>query len=106
MNFILGSKSIVRRFYQLNMIVCCCLITKSCPILLRLPWTVAHQTPLSVEFLGKNIGVGCRFLLQGIFPTQGSNVCLRYWQAGPFLLSHQGSLNMTVTLFKLYICTL
>ena len=22
---------------------------------------------------GKNTGVGCRFLLQGIFPTQGSN---------------------------------
>ena len=22
---------------------------------------------------GKNIGVGCHFLLQGIFPTQGSN---------------------------------
>ena len=26
---------------------------------------------------GKNIGVGCHFLLQGIFPTQGSNKCLR-----------------------------
>ena len=24
-------------------------------------------------FLGKNTGVGCHFLLQGIFPTQGSN---------------------------------
>ena len=25
------------------------------------------------NFPGKNTGVGCRFLLQGIFPTQGSN---------------------------------
>ena len=25
------------------------------------------------DFPGKNTGVGCRFLLQGIFPTQGSN---------------------------------
>ena len=25
------------------------------------------------DFLGKNTGVGCHFLLQGIFPTQGSN---------------------------------
>ena len=25
---------------------------------------------------GKNTGVGCHFLLQGIFPTQGSNPCL------------------------------
>ena len=28
---------------------------------------------------GKNTGVGC--LLQGIFPTQGSNLCLLHWQA-------------------------
>ena len=25
------------------------------------------------DFPGKNTGVGCHFLLQGIFPTQGSN---------------------------------
>ena len=28
------------------------------------------------ESPGKNTGVGCRFLLQGVFPTQGSNPCL------------------------------
>ena len=28
------------------------------------------------DFPGKNIGVGCHFLLQEIFPTQGSNTCL------------------------------
>ena len=28
------------------------------------------------DFPGKNIGVGCHFLLQGIFPTQGLNLCL------------------------------
>ena len=27
-------------------------------------------------FSGKNTGVDCHFLLQGIFPTQGSNPCL------------------------------
>ena len=31
------------------------------------PWTVAHQAPLSMDFPGKNTGVGCYFLLQGIF---------------------------------------
>ena len=34
---------------------------------------------------GKNPGVGCHALLQGIFPTQGSNpclLCLLHWQAG------------------------
>ena len=33
------------------------------------PWTVAHHAVLSMEFTGKNTGVGCHFL-QG---TQGSN---------------------------------
>ena len=33
------------------------------------PGTVACQAPLSIGFPGKNIGVGCPFLLQGIFLT-------------------------------------
>ena len=33
------------------------------------PWTVARPVPLSMEFLGKDTGVGCHFLLKGIFPT-------------------------------------
>ena len=36
-------------------------------------WTIAHQASLSMGFPGKNIAVGCHALLQGIFPTQGSN---------------------------------
>ena len=44
------------------------LVAKSCPALAT-PWTVAHQAPLSMEFPGKNTGVDCCFLLQGIFPT-------------------------------------
>ena len=49
------------------------------------PWTVARQAPLSMEFLGKNTGVSCHFLLQGIVPTQGSNprlLGLLHCQAG------------------------
>ena len=34
-------------------------------------WTVAHQAPLAKGFPGKNIGLGCHFLLLEIFPTQG-----------------------------------
>ena len=48
------------------------------------PWTVAHQASLSMG--GKNTGMGCHFLLQGIFPTQGSNLGLLHWQVD-FLLS-------------------
>ena len=36
------------------------------------PWTVARQAPLSMEFSRQEYRVGCHFLLQGIFPTQGS----------------------------------
>ena len=32
------------------------------------------------DFSGKNTGVVCHFLLQGIFPTQGSNWSLLHWQ--------------------------
>ena len=33
--------------------------------------------------------VGCHFLLQGIFPTQGSNLCLLHWQVGSLPLHHR-----------------
>ena len=31
------------------------------------------------DFTSKNTGVGCHFLLQGIFPTQGLNLWLLHW---------------------------
>ena len=40
-------------------------LLQSCPTL----WTVAQQAPLSIA--GKNTGVGCHALLQGIFPDPG-----------------------------------
>ena len=44
------------------------LVTKSGPTLVT-PWTVACQLLCHWDFPGKNTGVGCHFLLQGIFPT-------------------------------------
>ena len=44
---------------------------------------------------GKNTGVGCHFLLQGIFPTQESNpclLCLLHWQVGSLLPEPSGKL--------------
>ena len=43
------------------------------------------------DSLGKNTGVGCHALLQGIFPTQGSNPGLPHCRRIPYQLSHQGS---------------
>ena len=36
------------------------------------PWTVVHQAPRPWNSPGKNIGVDCHSLLQGLFLTQGS----------------------------------
>ena len=43
----------------------------------------AHEAPLSMAFSAKNTGIGCHFLYQGIFLTQGSNLHLLrllHWQ--------------------------
>jgi len=55
-----------------------------------IPWTVAHQLLRPWNFLGKDIGAGCDFLLQGIFSTQGLNLGflgLLHWQEDSFPLS-------------------
>ena len=62
-------------------------VAESCLTLVT-PWTVTHQAPLSWDSPGKNTGVGCHFLLQGTFPTQGSNLHRRQILYG---LRRQGS---------------
>ena len=41
--------------------------------------------------LGKNTGVGCHSLLQGIFPIQGLNLGLPHCGQILYCLSHQGN---------------
>ena len=43
------------------------------------------------DFPGKDTGVGCHFLLQGIFPTQGSNPGLLYCRQILYQLSYKES---------------
>ena len=45
----------------------------SCVGLFATPWTIAARLLCPWDYPGKNIGVGSHSLLQGIFPTQGSN---------------------------------
>ena len=61
--------------------------TAACTRLLR-PW----------DFLSKSTGVGCHFLLQGIFLTQRSNPGLLHCRQTLYHLSHRGSPYI-------YICT-
>ena len=48
------------------------------------------------DFPGKSTGVGCHFLLQRIFPTQGSNPGLPHYRQTLYCLSHQGSIYYIV----------
>ena len=63
-----------------SMCVCVCLYAVlSCSVVSHSLRPFAFQpTRLHCprDFSGKNTGVGCRFLLQGIFSTQGSKQCL------------------------------
>ena len=67
---------------------CACVLSSSNVSDSATPWTVAPQAPPSMGFSKQEY---CHFLLQGIFPTQGSNIHLLHWQADSLPLSYQGS---------------
>ena len=72
--------------------VCARLATQSCSTLCdRMEWgpgsSVRGDSP------GKNTEVGCHFLLQRIFPTQGLNPGLPHCRQMLYHLSHQGILH-------------
>ena len=55
---------------------------------------------LFATFPDKNTGVGCHTLLQGIFPTQESNLhllCLLHWQVGSLPLTSPGKPSFCLT---------
>ena len=54
-------------------------VTQSCPALCD-PMDYSLPAPPSMGFPGKSTGVGCCFLLQGIFLTQGSNPGLSHYR--------------------------
>ena len=57
------------------------------------PWTIPTRLLGPWHFLGKSTGVGCHFLLQGIFPTQGSNPGFPHCKQTLYRLSHQEALK-------------
>ena len=74
-----------------SLLLCCAVLSRSVmphslgprgfqPISLLCPW----------NSLGKNTGVGCHFLLQGVFPIQRLNPSLLYCKWILYQLSHQG----------------
>ena len=55
------------------------------------PWTVATRLLCPWNFPGKDTAVGSHFLLQELFPTQGSNPGLLHCRQILYHLSHQAS---------------
>ena len=54
------------------------LVAQSCPTLCDPMDCSPSGSSVHGDSPGKNTGVGCRALLQGIFPTQGLNPCLTH----------------------------
>ena len=77
---------------QLSSITSCWgLVTKLCAVLLLTHGLEPAWLLCPWDFPGKSIGVGCHFLLQGIFPTHRSNPGLLHYRQTLYHLSHQGS---------------
>ena len=66
-------------------------VAQSCPTLFDpMDCSLPHSSVHGI-FPGKSTGVGCYFLLQRIFPTQGSNPGLLHCRQTLYHLSHNGS---------------
>ena len=68
--------------------------------LFAIPWTVAHQDPLSRGSPGTNTGMGCHSLLRGIFSTQGLNLGLPHCRQILYHLSHRSRFRFTEKLSR------
>ena len=77
----------------------CCVCAQSCPTLCDpMHWSPPGSS-CPWDSPGKNTGVGCHFLLQGIFPTQESNLDLFYllhWQADSLPFHHLVCHNLVI----------
>ena len=69
-----------------------CQLLSRAPIFVT-PCTVARQAPLSTGFFRQEYVVGCHFLLQEIFLTQGSNLSPLHCRQILYHLSHQGIIS-------------
>ena len=67
-----------------------CLVSQWCPTLCDSMDCSPTVFSVHGDSPGKNTGVGCPALLQGIFPTQGSNPGLSHCRSILYRVSHQG----------------
>ena len=77
--------------FLLLMPLCVCLVTRSCPNLCNPMDCSPPGSSVHGDSPGKNTGVGCHTLLQGIFLTWESNWGLLHCRRILYQLSYQGS---------------
>ena len=68
-----------------------CLVAQSCPTFCDSMDCNPPGSSVHGDSPGKNTGVGCHALLQGIFLTQGSNLRLLYFRQILYWLNRRGS---------------
>ena len=91
---------------RVRVCVCVCvLVVQSCPTLCHPMDCSSPGSSVHGDSRGKTTGVGCHSLLQGIFPTQGSNPGLLHCRRILCRLSHQGSPECTPDLLCWLLCT-
>ena len=86
-----------------------CLGAQSCSTLCNLIDFNLPGSSIQRDSPGKNTGVDCHALLQGIFPTQGLNPGLLHCRWIPYHLSHNGSTYTNnvyvIQMMNTYVCT-
>ena len=79
---------------QEHQCMCVCVLSHFCSVQLCVTlWSIPTRLLCPWDSPGKNTGVGCHFLLQRFFLTQGSNpslLSLLHWQAGSLTLVPSG----------------
>ena len=78
-----------------------CLVSKSCPALLQTHGPQPTRLLCPRDFSGKNTGLGCHFLHQGIFLTQGWSCIPCVSCIGRQILYHQHHLGSPLSSTKL-----
>ena len=97
---VLYSSLLWPRYSQALVSFVLCLVAQLCPTLCNPMDCSLPSSFVRGDSPGESTGVGSHALLQGIFPTQGSNLGLPPCRQILYCLSHQGS-SFTEDLFKL-----
>jgi len=82
-------------------ILCVCACSLVCDSVF--PLTAAARLLCPWNFPGRNIGVGCHLLLQGIFLSQGLNLCLLHilhWQVDSLTIGPHGKPSLEIATIR------